>query len=318
MKLLIAGVIAVAAIGLMSMSTTVDDTESQFAQFVTEYRKSYFSQSEYQYRLSVFKENMAIAAQRDAEDTASHGITQFADWTHEEFMKLNGAIVPQEDDSHIPTLNTGKAPQGSKDWRTVPGVMTPTKDQGSCGSCWAFAAAETQESVWKLQKGELLDLSEQELVDCATSKKGYGNHGCSGGWYYWAWDYVKATKGMNTESEYPYHAKDETCKAQTAKHHEPISGYKKISGTSSALQAAIDQSPVAVAVDASKWSTYTGGVLSSCGTRLNHAVVAIGYETDGTWILRNSWGGRWGEQGTIRLAAGNTCGVLNKPYVPTV
>ena len=302
---------------MMLMNTTQDDTEARFSEFVSTYRKSYFSQSEYQYRLSVFAENLKIAEERNAQDTATHGVTQFSDWTHEEFMKLNGAIVPQEDDSHIPTLNTGKAPQGSKDWRDEAGVMTPIKDQGSCGSCWAFAAAETQESVWKLQKGELLDLSEQELVDCA--KGTYKNHGCSGGWYYWAWDYVKAKKGMNTEGEYPYHAKDESCKAQVELHHEPITGYKKIATKSqSALEAAIDQSPVAVAVDASKWSSYQGGVLSSCGTRLNHAVVAIGYETDGTWILRNSWGGRWGEQGTIRLAKGNTCGVLAKPYIPTV
>jgi C1A family cysteine protease len=312
MKLAIAAIAVASLFGVYMMSGASTDMDSQFQTFVATYRKSYFSQEEYKFRMGVFAENMKEAERLNSVDTATYGMNQFSDWTNEEFQRLNGAI-PQ-DDSHVPLADDSTAPQGSADWRNK-GVMTPVKDQGSCGSCWAFSATETLEAVWKLEKNQLNTLSEQELVDCSRS---YGNHGCSGGWMYWAYDYVKAKQGLDTESVYPYHAKDETCKAQLDKHVEPISGYKKVATKSASLQSEVDKHPVAVAVDASKWSAYTGGVLTSCGSRLNHAVVAVGYESNGTWIVRNSWGQRWGESGYIRLAAGNTCGILNKAYVPTL
>ena len=196
--------------------------------------------------------------------------------------------------------------------------MTPVKDQGSCGSCWAFSAAETLESVAKIDGGDaLLDLSEQELVDCSRYT---GNMGCGGGWMYWAYDYVQDHNGMSIESEYPYHAKDESCKAVNGQegHHDAITGYYKVAVTAEDLQAEVAKHPVAVALDASSWSSYREGVLTSCGSWPNHAVVAVGFEEDGTWIVRNSWGQRWGESGYIRLAEGNTCGILNNAYVPTV
>lgn len=191
----------------------------------------------------------------------------------------------------------------------------PIRDQGSCGSCWAFAAVGEHEAAWAIANGELKTLGEQELVDCSRKQ---GNHGCSGGWHYYAWDYMKLVGGLEQESDYPYHAKDETCVSVENLHVEPVASYKKISTKTASLQAELDKQPVAVAVDASKWSQYTGGVLTSCGTRLNHAVVAVGYDEAGNWIVRNSWGARWGEQGHIILAPGNTCGILNKAYTTAV
>ena len=195
--------------------------------------------------------------------------------------------------------------------------MTPVKDQGSCGSCWAFSAVETLESVARLEGGELLDLSEQELVDCS----GYtGNGGCAGGWMYWAYDYVMDHDGLALEEEYPYHAKDEACSASAATddwgHNDKVSTYYKVEATSDSLQGELNKHPVAVALDAGTWSFYQGGVLSECGSMPTHAVVAVGFEADNTWIVRNSWGQRWGESGYIRLAEGNTCNILSYAYVP--
>jgi C1A family cysteine protease len=202
-------------------------------------------------------------------------------------------------------------PLGSSDWRPS-GKQTSVKDQGSCGSCWSFSANEALESVYAIEHGQLLDLSEQELVDCSGS---FGNHGCNGGWMYWAFDYVKSKGGLALESEYPYKARDQTCTANLSVRHAPVSGYSKVSASEKALESAIDAHPVAVAVDASNWSFYKGGDFSNCASNLNHAVVASGYDTD-HWIVRNSWGGRWGESGYIYLKKGNTCGVENAAYVP--
>ena len=229
-------------------------------------------------------------------------------------MRLNGAIEQPDEANVYVEDNAGVTPNGEVDWRNK-GVLNPVKDQGSCGSCWAFAAVGEHEARWAIEKSELKTLGEQELVDCSRKQ---GNHGCSGGWHYYAWKYMMTVGGLETEADYPYHALDETCVAVADKHVEPVDNYYKISAKSASLQAELDQHPVAVAVDASSWSSYTGGVLTKCGSRLNHAVVAVGYDAQGNWIIRNSWGARWGEAGHITLAAGNTCGVLNKAYVSTL
>ena len=198
-------------------------------------------------------------------------------------------------------------PLGSADWTNK---FNSIKDQKSCGSCWAFAANGVHEVTWNMLKGRNFDLSEQQLVDCS---RGYRNQGCNGGWYFWAWDYVKSFGGLNTQSQYKYTAVDQQCAANSGDKNAPISSYTQISATSAAVQAAIDQRPVAVAVDASNWSSYNSGVFSNCGTSINHAVVAVGYTND-YWIIRNSWGQRWGLNGYMHLKMGNTCGVLGYVY----
>lgn len=134
---------------------------------------------------------------------------------------------------------------------------------------------------------------------------------------YWAWDYVKKVGGLALESEYPYTAKNGKCTADLTVRHAPITGYNQVAKTETALEAAIDAHPVAVAVDASNWSYYKSGDFDNCGTRLNHAVVAVGYD-ETHWVVRNSWATRWGEEGYIYLKKGNTCGIENKAFVPTV
>ena len=199
MKSIYALALAAAMGGLMYMQQeTTLSSEANFTQFVSEFRKSYFNTEEYNFRLGVFQENMKKAELMNANpyDEAIYGMTQFADWTEEEFQAI--LTVNPED---LPTTDVeeesyeGAVLADSFDWRdNSKTVMTQVKDQGSCGSCWAFAANAAHESAWALKTGQLLDLSEQELVDCSTR---YGNGGCGGGWYFYAWDYVKAKGGIS-------------------------------------------------------------------------------------------------------------------------
>jgi len=133
---------------------------------------------------------------------------------------------------------------------------------------------------------------------------------------YSAYKYVQDKGGIAEEKDYPYKAKDNTCQAVSTRVAK-ITGYKKVSVSQRALESAIDNGPVTVALDASHFSSYVSGDFSNCGSTPNHAVVADGH-TSTHWIVRNSWGRRWGVSGYIYLAKGNTCGIENNAYFPTV
>ena len=210
--------------------------------------------------------------------------------------------------AEIPTDNSYTV-NGAIDWTTKDGAVTPVKNQGACGSCWAFSATGVMES-WAGLKGNKVSLSEQQLVDCSGS---YGNHGCQGGWPSSALKYIQA-KGIATGSSYPYTAKNGQCKTQGGTFK--ISGYSSFSGCSG-LISGINSSPISVTVDANKWSSYKSGIFSNCGTSIDHAVLLVGVDASSNWKIKNSWGTSWGESGYIRLAKGDTCGVCrNAGVVP--
>lgn len=234
------------------------------------------------------------------------GVNQFTIYTTEEFatrfltpMPLVG--FPQGDNEYEVI--------GDIDWTNL-GKVSPVKNQGQCGSCWAFSATGVMESV-ALLAGQSVNLSEQQLVDCSRPQ---GNQGCNGGWPSSALNYVKAN-GIASESAYPYAARDQACKVQGGSFK--ISGFKSLSQCAG-LTNGINTSPVSVTVDASNWSSYKSGVFSNCGTGINHAVLLVGV-MGGNWKIKNSWGTGWGDSGYIRLAAGNTCGVCQYAgVVPTL
>ena len=156
-----------------------------------------------------------------------------------------------------------------------------------------------------------VNFSEQHAVDC--DKK---SHGCNGGWMDNAFDLFKG--GFMKESDYKYTARQGTCRASSMKAFDKVKGRTSIrAGDVNGLVSAAQAGPVSVAVDASNWSGYRGGVMTSCGTRLNHGVTLVGADGNGILKIRNSWGGSWGESGHIRLAKGNTCGVANASSYPT-
>jgi len=207
------------------------------------------------------------------------------------------------------------ATAGLVDWTGV--YTTPIKDQGYCGSCWAFSATEQIESDAARMLDKSLILSAQQCTSCDPV-----SYGCSGGWPEWCYNYVMGAGGIETEADYPYSSYmgvTGTCAAKKADFQVTVTSYTEVSGKSAAEKetnmASYVQAtgPLSICVDASIWSTYTGGVVSACGSAINHAVQAVGVDATsktGYWKVRNTWGTSWGESGYIRLAYGkNTCGL---------
>jgi len=282
-----------------------------FAAYMEDYGKVYENTDVLAQRYNAFKSNVAYINQRNTENiTFTLGINQFTDLTNEEYRKLltrpqsNRARAPEEvvDISALPN---------NVDWRTS-GAVQRVKDQGQCGSCWAFSATGATESYMKIKGGALPDLAEQQLVDCCHSG---GSQGCNGGEETAALEWI-AAHGQCDSASYPYRARDGQCKTCTAVAH--ITGAKRISGEP-ALAAAITITPTTVAVDAASpdWQSYAGGVYNGhCGKSLDHAILAVGF-TDTYWIVKNSWSTRWGASGYIYLIRGkNICGVALEPSYP--
>ena len=205
-----------------------------------------------------------------------------------------------------------------KQWPECPSLKE-IRDQSTCGSCWAFSATGSLEGGNFVANGKLISLSEQQLVDCDTKSSG-----CNGGLMDNAFQYVMK-KGLCTEEDYPYHAKDEDCKDDKCTAAIQIKGYEDVPEMDGeALKAAVSKAPVSVAVEADSavFQMYTGGVVDStaCGTSLNHGVLAVGY-TDEYWIVKNSWGASWGDKGYIKIAYKATgagiCGINQMNSYPT-
>ena len=228
--------------------------------------------------------------------------------TTEEFVQkhLMKELPPITDAARV-TINDPIL-QG-QDWRTS-GSVSGVKNQGSCGSCWSFSTTGVLESTYKIRKGSMVLLSEQQLVDCCGSK-GYQCQGCNGAWPEWALNYVRDV-GIVTQASYPYTGRVGNCNVNSGNKILSSNAYRIINaGDTNSVKSAVGSAPVSICVDASNWSPYKSGVFSNCGKNLNHAVLLIGYEDSGTWIVKNSWGTGWGENGYIRLAAGNTCGIAD-------
>merc|ERR1712070_85392 len=225
------------------------------------------------------------------------------------------------DDVHMGELEIGER-ASSIDWTTHSGVVNPVKDQGQCGSCWAFSAVGTVESAYALAAGRLGSYSEQQLVDCDTSR----SQGCQGGFNQYGISYI-GQAGSCSESSYPYKATDGTCVASQCTKSLPagtVTGYQSVTGSNAGLESALNTQPVSVTVKADNtWQSYRSGVVSqNCGFfgRPNHAVIAVGYDGE-SFKIRNSWGATWGEQGYIRVSNSDSnpyCLWTTTPFVPTL
>uniref|UniRef100_A0A1J3JDG4 cathepsin L n=3 Tax=Noccaea caerulescens TaxID=107243 RepID=A0A1J3JDG4_NOCCA len=281
--------------------STVEHKDA-FQQWKQDFRMV-FSQEEDAYRRIIFMKNLELIEKHNADHTQTYkmGLNQFSALTDAEFEATY--LNPKSRTAARSEDTTVNAVIGDVDW-VAQGKVSPVKNQGNCGSCWAFSAVAVLES-WALFKSQTVNLSEQQLVDCSKS---YGNDGCNGGFNYKGLAYVK-DHGITSQSDYPYTAKTGSCRIQ--------GGSFKIAGvttvkTCANVQAAIQSHPLGVSADATNWSRYSSGIFNNCGRNLNHDILLVGY-TSNYYTIKNSWGATWGEKGFIRLAPGNTCGVCDDP-----
>jgi C1A family cysteine protease len=287
------------------------DYQNQFVGYINAFSKTY-SHEEFFQRYQTFKYWVDFVASHNAQNLSwTAGINQFSDLTPEEFKAtmLQGLSVDY-DPTDLPYGQEAVVmpPDNDVDWRSK-GAVTAVKNQGQCGSCWAFSATGIVEGWADITKGSLPNLSEQQLVDCAGST---GNQGCNGGWHDKAVDWF-SKNGACSETDYPYRGRDGTCQKTCTPVVKPNMSQK---GTTEAVLATqIEKSPVGVAVDASGgFQSYHSGIFKGpCGKQLNHAILAVGVQGTGTnayWIVKNSWGTSWGSSGYIMMAKGNNlCGI---------
>ncbi|XP_023218488.1 cathepsin L1-like [Centruroides sculpturatus] len=309
------------------------DYDKDWEIFKAKFNKTYENNEELARRL-IWEEKLAAITKHNIEydlglHTFTTGLNQFSDMTHEEFVqKMNGLKRPVNITSkplYTFTRLSNVILPDSVDWRKE-GYVTPVKDQGQCGSCWAFSATGSLEGQHKKKTGKLVSLSEQNLVDCSGKED---NEGCEGGLMDNAFEYVKVNKGIDTEDSYPYEAMNDKCRFKRSSIGATCTGYVDVkSGDEEALKQAVATiGPISVSIDASadSFASYSGGVYSSyicSSTDLDHGVLVVGYGTtkDGKdyWLVKNSWGTSWGLNGYIMMArnCNNMCGIATDPSYP--
>ena len=299
-----------------------------FQRFEKKYDKKYSSKAEYLARFNAFRQNLLTLIENGPQQH-DVGTTKFSDMTPQEFAKtylnLNFNANAYLNLRPVRPKQTNDAAPDEFDWRDK-GVVADVKDQGSCGSCWSFATVANLEGLYAQKKGVIKTFSEQFLVDCDTE-----DSGCNGGLMELAFEWIKNNGGFMYEADYPYANKKGTCQQDSSKFVDmKVTGYVKLGPKTEGILLPCDENdmkeflyqtgPLAIALNATPLQLYIGGIvdLDICNPRINHAVTLVGYGTDSKdyWIVRNSWGKDWGENGYFRIARGKgTCGV--NTYVTT-
>ena len=314
---------------VFAAANALSSMELDYMNYLAQYGKQINGVEEFNGRMKNFSfVDAFIKANNAGNETHVAGHNQFSDWSRAEYKAMLGYVRSETDVRKVHIFDES-ANADSLNWVDA-GAVTPVKDQGQCGSCWAFSTTGSLEGAHFVASGELLSFSEQQLVDCAYLK--YGNMGCNGGLQDNAYKYYEAGYNAELESVYPYTSgagQRGTCQYdESSATSVTVSKYVDVTPSSpSQMMAALNVQPLAVAIEADKFvfQTYKSGVLTSdkCGTNLDHAVLAVGYGTeDGNdyWLVKNSWNTSWGDQGYIKLgrtATDGICGVQIDPNQPT-
>ncbi|XP_068156973.1 cathepsin F isoform X1 [Drosophila tropicalis] len=306
---------------------SLDKVEHLFHKFQIKFERRYVNSVERQMRLRIFRQNLRIIEQLNANEmgSAKYGITEFADLTSTEYKERTGLWQRSEGQptggqkAIVPSYPGGELPK-EFDWRKK-GAVSSVKNQGSCGSCWAFSTIGNIEGLNAVKTGQLKQFSEQELLDCDTK-----DSACNGGLMDNAYKAIQEIGGLEYESEYPYEAKKQQCHFNKTLAHVQVSGFVDLpKNNETAMQEwLIANGPISIGINANAMQFYRGGVshpwkVLCQKSNLDHGVLIVGYgvsdypnfhKTLPYWIVKNSWGPRWGEQGYYRVYRGdNTCGV---------
>ncbi|CAN6898496.1 unnamed protein product [Brassica oleracea var. botrytis] len=299
-----------------------------YEEWLVKHGKVQNSLTEKDRRFEIFKDNLRFIDDHNGKNLSYRlGLTKFADLTNDEYrsMYVGSRLKRKSTRTSLRyEARVGDALPESVDWRKE-GAVAEVKDQGSCGNCWAFSAIGAVEGINKIVTGDLISLSEQELVDCDTSY----NEGCNGGLMDYAFEFIMNNGGIDTEEDYPYKGVDGRCD-QTRKNAKvvTIDSYEDVPANSEeSLKKALSNQPISVAIEGGgrAFQLYDSGIFDGiCGTDLDHGVLAVGYGTENGkdyWIVKNSWGSSWGESGYIRMerniaASAGKCGIAVEPSYP--
>jgi len=310
--LLIATIVATAAGDRLSSPT--------FNVFMQKFERAYETEEEHNVRYWTFYKNMAKweLFNKAEQGTATYGMNEFADMTEEEFAMNYLSPVSKQDHAYVNSLPEAEEIRGDApdtvDWRDQ-NAVTGVKNQGQCGSCWAFSTTANIEGRWAIKNKTLVSLSEQELVDCDKV-----DMGCNGGLPFQAYAEIMRLGGLMREEDYPYTARGGKCKFDKSKVAVDITGREKVSTDEKKIAAYVaTNGPVSIGLNAAAMQFYTGGVSHPwsflCSpSGIDHGVAIVGYGVDSDsskpyWLIKNSWGTGWGEKGYYRLFRGaGVCG----------
>ncbi|EPS71857.1 senescence-associated cysteine protease, partial [Genlisea aurea] len=281
------------------------EVKNLYEEWAAKHGKVYNAIGEKDKRFDIFKDNLKFIDDHNnlGNRTYRLGLNQFADLTAQEYRSLYLGTRSKKNAAirrFAKSRRAGEILPESVDWREK-GAVTPVKNQRSCGNCWAFSTVAAVEGINQIVTGKLLNLSQQELVDCDTAE----NAGCNGGLMDYAFQFIVSNGGIDTEDDYPYKGIDGNCDPHRKNAKiVSIDGYEDVPPRDEAsLKEAVARQPVSVAIEASGRALqhYSAGVLTGeCGTEVNHGVVAVGYGSENGveyWIVKNSWGREWGEDG---------------------
>ncbi|XP_047943443.1 ervatamin-B-like [Salvia hispanica] len=302
--------------------------KKRYKTWLKQHKKTYRGDEEWNMRFGIYQSNVRFIEFVNAQNL-SYKLTdnQFADMTNFEFQTTYlGYKSRKRPRNQQQSYEVGNyAIPSSRDWRKK-GAVTKVKNQGACGSCWAFSALGAVEGLNKIKTGKLVSLSPQEILDCNL---GIGDLGCRRGYMEKVYEFAMLNGGISSEEDYPYKGKQSMCNLITArKIAARITGYVRIpERNESAIRAAVARQPIAVAIDASapELQLYSSGIFTgSCGKKLNHGVLVVGYGTENGvkyWIVKNSWGTGWGDKGYIKMRRGTSdksgiCGISMEASYP--